>query len=184
MFLVRESMVLVRESMVLVRENMFLVRETYFSYIFRYSIFFKYSSKNTSISFSINAFGTECFAFWHRMYFKNRVDADALNQSPFLSLWFQFSIPHVLVSSPFVVCSAVRMADEDNRSEMNGGPESLLGGADAVKIVFHLSKVCLCCSKEHRCQSAEHCFILGPVVRQSPLGKDKDGLWPGVWQVC
>ena len=48
-------------------------------------------------------------------------------------------------SSPFVVCSAVRMADEDNRSEMNGGPESLLGGADAVKIVFHLSKVCLCC---------------------------------------
>lgn len=79
------------------------------------------------------------------MYFKNRVDADALNQSPFLSLWFQFSIPHVLVSSPFVVCSAVRMADEDNRSEMNGGPESLLGGADAVKIVFHLSKVCLCC---------------------------------------
>ena len=79
------------------------------------------------------------------MYFKNRVDADALNQSPFLSLWFQFSIPHVVVSSPFVVCSAVRMADEDNRSEMNGGPESLLGGADAVKIVFHLSKVCLCC---------------------------------------
>ena len=122
MVLVRESMVLVRESMVLVRENMFLIRETYFSYIFRYSIFFKYSSKNTSISFSINAFGTECFAFWHRMYFKNRVDADALNQSPFLSLWFQFSIPHVLVSSPFVVCSAVRMADEDNRSEMNGGP--------------------------------------------------------------
>ena len=78
------------------------------------------------------------------MYSKNRADADALNQSPFLSLWFQFSIPHVLVSSPFVVCSAVRMADEDNRSEMNGGPESLLGGADAVKIVFHLSKVCLC----------------------------------------
>ena len=79
------------------------------------------------------------------MYFKSRVDADALNQSPFLSFWFQFSIPHVLVSSPFVVCSTVRMADEDNRSEMNGGPESLLGGADAVKIVLHLSKVCLCC---------------------------------------
>ena len=29
------------------------------------------------------------------------------------------------------------------------------------------------CGKEHRCQSAEHCFILGPVVRQSPLGKTR-----------
>ena len=50
----------------------------------------------------------------------------------------------------FVVCSAVRMADEDNKSEMNGGPDSLLGGTDAVKIVFYLSKVCqyyLCAAK-------------------------------------
>ena len=37
------------------------------------------------------------------------------------------------------------MADEAGSSELHGGPESLVGGADVVKIVFHLSKVCLCC---------------------------------------